>query len=603
MSETRRRLESILVVDCGTTTTKAALLDFIAGEYRLATYAEAPSTAYKPWEDISAGAVSAIQRVEAISGRALLDEQDQPITPERGDGSGIDRLLIVSSAARPLGVLLVGLIHDVSLASARRAALSTYARIVGVMAAERRSTEQSAIGRYLGGSLSGAARADGFAIDAVEAQSIDVILMAGGTDGGASEEVLAMARDSLRAALYPLGSSAPRVLYAGNAELSDQVVALLEDVTSVQTVDNVRPTLDVEDIGPAHSELDVLFYERHMRTLAGIRRLRMWSPSIILPTARAADYAVRHLARSDENGRAVLGVDVGSSSVTVNVAQGEQARTTIRTDLGLGYGLFGLLEQVEMGDILRWLPFEMDESEARDRLLNKALSPHTIPQTWQDLMLEQAAARELLRLTLADALPEGTSQPGVKALSAWGSIIASGGVLAHVPHPGQAALILLDALQPVGMSNLYLDRANLLAALGTVANVEPLATVQMLSGDALDPVGTVVVPRGRARWGDTVLTVRSAAERDNVYLKVGYGDLGIVSLTTNEPEPKLEVVPARGFDVGNGRGKSVQVPYLAGSLGLIVDARGRPLPFDDDLQVQRERVGNWLYQMTGERGA
>jgi hypothetical protein len=204
-----------------------------------------------------------------------------------------------------------------------------------------------------------------------------------------------------------------------------------------------------------------------------------------------------------------------------------------------------------------------------------------------------------------DALP---GWPGLAGgarqaiLPACDPIVASGGVLAHVPHPGQAALILLDALQPVGTSTIYLDTNDLLAALGTVANVEPLATVQMLRGDALRPVGVVVVPRGDARPGDKVLTIRSAAEPENVYLEVRYGDLGVVSPPVAEPEMMIELVPSRQFDVGNGRGKRVQMPCLAGSLGLIVDARGRPLVLEDDPGTRRESVSNWLYQMTGERG-
>ena len=594
MSEIRRRLESILVVDCGTTTTKAVLLDLVAGEYRLVAYAEAPSTVYEPWEDLSAGVVSAIAHLQTISGRTLLDEQSHLVTPEREDGSGVDRLLAISSAASPLRVLLAGLIHDVSLASARRAALATYTEIVGVLSAELRSTDA-------------APYSDGHKIDVLHSSAADVVLMVGGTDGGAREPVLAMARDVLRVALYAMGERAPLVLYAGNRDLQDEIAATLENVAEVQAVDNVRPMVEVEDIGPAHRELDVLFYERKMRAIPGLRRLRAWTPSIILPSARAADYAVRYMARSGKNSKAVLGVDIGSSTVTLNVAQGEEARTTLRTDLGMGRSLTGLLEQVEMDDLLRWLPFEMDAAEAKDRLLNKALAPHTVPQTGEDLLLEHAAARELLRLALADALPGWPGHAwrgqGATSIPACDPIIGCGGVLAHAPHPGQAVLILLDALQPVGTSTIYVDANNLLAALGTVANVEPLATVQMLRDDALREVGVVVVPRGRGRLGDKVLTVRSAAQPEVVHLEVKYGDLGVVSLPAAEQGATVVLAPARGFDVGSGPGKSVRMPYPAGSVGLIVDARGRPLALHDNPEVQRERVGNWLVQMTGERGA
>ena len=220
------------------------------------------------------------------------------------------------------------------------------------------------------------------------------------------------------------------------------------------------------------------------------------------------------------------------------------------------------------------------------------------------LVTEEEIAREVLRLALADAVPcHALSRPGAASLTHCDPIIGGGGILAHAPHPGQAALILLDALQPVGTSTLYVDADNLLPALGTVANVEPLATVQLLHDDALREVGVVVVPSGRGRLGDRALTVHSAADPEVVYLEVSCGDLGVLSLPAAERETMLDLRPARGFDVGNGPGKSVRMLCPAGALGLIVDARGRPLAMHENPDVQRERVGNWLYQMTGERGA
>ncbi len=656
MSEIRRRLESILIVDCGTTTTKAVLLDLVAGQYHLVAHARAPSTVYEPWQDISVGVVSAIARLQEISGRTFLDPEDQLITPEHADGRGVDRLLVVSSAAQPLRVILAGLAQDVSLSSARRAALSTYATIEDVIA-----LEQSAAYPY--------PRTDSAKINAICSGSADVILVVGGTEGGAAEPVVEMVRDLLRVALFLMDKRAPRVVYAGNSQLHEEVTQLLDGIVSLQLVDNVRPTVDVEDLAPAYEELDVLFYESKMRSLLGIRRLRSWTPSIILPTARAADYTIRYCERAWEVPRAAVGVDIGSSSVTINVSYDGQSRTTIRTDLGVGYGLLGLLDQVDVDDILRWVPFELGETEARDWFLHKALNPQTIPQTRRDMLLEQAAARELLRLTLADALPGWPGMDGEQAatIPPCEPLIGCGGVLAHAAHPGQAALVLLDALQPLGTSAIYIDEYDLIPALGTVANVEPLATVQVLDSDSLLYVGTVVVPMGHAKPGDRVLTVRSCDPETELNLEVRYGELQVVSLLASgqmpagphsagpqtsapepiesetsvpqsvapepvapgtsgpqgagpqsagpqsagpqstaqpskEPEIELELVPARGFDVGRGFGKSVRIPYRPGAVGLIIDARGRPLPLDEDPFVQRELVDDWLYRMTGERG-
>jgi hypothetical protein len=611
-------------------------------------HAWAPSTVYEPWQDISVGVVSAISRLQAISGRTFLDAENQLITPERSDGCGVDRLLVISSAAQPLRVILSGVSQGISLSSARRAALSTYATIQDVI-----TLEQDATSPY--------PRTDNAKINALCSGQADVILAVGGTNGGASEPVIEMVRDILRVALFLMDKRAPRVIYAGNNQLHEDVIGLLGDMVPLQIVDNVRPAVDVEDLAPAYEELDVLFYEGKMRSLPGIRRLRNWTPSIILPTARSADYTIRYCERAWKASKAAVGVDIGSSNVTINVSYDGRSQTTIRTDLGIGYGLLGLLDQVAVSDILRWVPFELDETEAGDWLFHKAMNPQTIPQTRREMLLEQAAARELIRLTLADALPGWPGMDGQSAamIPPCEPLIGCGGVLANATHPGQAALILLDALQPLGTSAIYMDESDLIPALGTVANVEPLATVQVLDSDSLLYVGTVVVPRGGAKPGDRVLTVRSLEPDIELNLEVRVGELRVISLSpsglqesaglhpaglqdagsqdagpqdgapldvapqdggpkrlgSDFPETptvawpfeareiELELVPARGIDVGRGVGKSVRISYRPGAVGLIVDARGRPLPLAEDPFAQRELVNDWLYRMTGERGA
>jgi uncharacterized protein (TIGR01319 family) len=590
--------ESVMVVDCGTSTTKAVLLDVVDGQYRLVAYSEAPSTADAPWEDISIGAIDAIRRLEVTMGRAFLDAQNQLISPEQAEGSGVDCFLAVSSAAKPLRVLLSGLVRDVSLASARRAALSTYATLAGVLSLEQTSSAD-------------ALRTADDDINAIWHGKPDVVCLVGGTDGGASGPVLDMVQNTLRVALYLMGDQAPPVIYAGNSDLRESVAQQLGEVTTLQAVDNVRPSSDAENIGPLREELEVMFYEQRMQSLPGLRALERWTPIAILPTARAADYMLRYCERVWKSQQTALRVDIGSASVTLNVCRQGQSLTTIRTDLGMGSGLLGLLGQVELSDIVRWLPYEITESQAHDRLLNKTLHPHTIPQSREDLLLEQAAAREALRLALMDSFPgwpgrsldeDGSASPTgmgrYPMIPPCEPLIAGGSVLAHAPSQGLAALILLDALQPTGISTLYLDEHNLMPSLGVAANVNPLATVQTLRNNGLTYLGTVVVPVGRARPGDKVLTIRPADQPSSAVTSVTYGNLAAIPFQDLEPGTVLEIIPTRGFDVGRGPGKSVKVQYRGGTVGLIVDARGRPLELADKPEAQRQRMESWLWEMT-----
>jgi hypothetical protein len=590
MSQARQQLDSILIADCGSTMTKVVLLDIIDGQHRFVAYAESPSTVNDTWGDVSVGVTEAILQLEETTGRTLFGGDGQLIIPETPNGVGIDGFFAISSAAEPLRVVLVGLARDISLASARRAVLSTYARIEAQISLEQEPG-------------SGQPSTDDDKISALWHASPEVVCVVGGTDGGAEAPVLDIVHDIVAVALYLIGEGGPSVIFAGNEQLRDAVTKELEDLASLQIVDNVRPQPDVENIGSMAEEIELAFYDRKLKRLPGVDVLNRWSRGPVLPTARTAEYTIRYCDRAWNPSKPALGVDIGSASVTLNVCQGGRPLATVRNDIGTGYGVGSLLEQVEMDDILRWLPFELDGLEARHRLLNRMLKPDTIPHTREDLLLELAAARQAVRLILRDALPGWPGLSGLDAragmIPACDPLVGSGGLLAHVPYHGYAALLLLDALQPVGISELYLDEYNLLASLGAVASAQPLAMVQTLRGGGLAYLGTAIAPIGHAGRGDRAVTVRAISKETDFSTDVQYGSLAALPLQFLASGTEIEVVPSHAFDIGLGPGRSYKMTYRGGSVGLIVDARGRPLVFDDDPEVQRSHVDGWLWEMMG----
>ena len=82
------KLRSILATDCGSTTTKAILIELMDGEYRLQVRGEAPTTVEAPFEDVTRGVLNAVGEVEELSGRKLLDGENI-LTPQNGD-EGVD---------------------------------------------------------------------------------------------------------------------------------------------------------------------------------------------------------------------------------------------------------------------------------------------------------------------------------------------------------------------------------------------------------------------------------------------------------------------------------------------------------------------------------
>jgi hypothetical protein len=225
----------------------------------------------------------------------------------------------------------------------------------------------------------------------------------------------------------------------------------------------------------------------------------------------------------------------------------------------------------------------------------------TIPQTRQELLLEQAVAREIIRLTVAD-LQSRWAQRAPSAyehfLPKFHLIVGAGGVLAHAPNYGQVALALLDALQPVGVSGLAVDQVRLMAPLGAAAMVNPTAAAQIMEQDALLNLGTVVAPMGTAREGDVALILKiEYRDGRSLEVEVAYGSLEIIPLPPGQTVD-MELRPTRRFDVGLGTKGQAGTTKVEGSiLGIIIDARGRPLPTAEDPEKQREKMQRWLWDM------
>jgi uncharacterized protein (TIGR01319 family) len=587
MSQEYRSVESILALDCGSTNTQALLLDQVDSQYRLVARAQAASTIEPPWNDVMASVRQAVSQLAAITGWRLLDEGGHIITPEQPDG-GVDAVVAVLSASEPLRVVLAGLMGDVSLASARRALATSYTAVEGVISLDRPENTRHVASNDLEGQ-----------VELVRELVPDALVLVGGVDGGAKRPVLQSARALALACATLPQAGRPPILYAGNAELRPEVAEVVRADAELRAVDNVRPRLYVEHPSPLQAEIEEVYRDRKMGRLPGFSTLASWSPVQVLPTAKAFAYSIEYLARL--YGINVLGVDIGGASTTVAAIVDEELDLTVRSDLGLSYNAARLLEQVPIESIQRWLPFEMEAAEVSNVLHNKALRYRTIPQTREDLLLEQAVAREILRLAVADLgtrWPQSTLPVSGHLLPKFHLIVGGGGVLAHAPNYGQVALILLDALQPVGVSGLAVDQVRLMAPLGAAAMVNPAVASQVMEEDALVNLGTVVAPLGTAREGDMALTFKMEYEDGRqLQVEVPYGTLEVIPLPAGKTA-NLELRPTRRFDVGLGtKGQAGMTKVEGGVLGIIIDARGRPLPIAQDPEERREKAQHWLWDM------
>jgi hypothetical protein len=222
----------------------------------------------------------------------------------------------------------------------------------------------------------------------------------------------------------------------------------------------------------------------------------------------------------------------------------------------------------------------------------------TVPETAEDLLLEQAAAREAISLTRDRARGRwlGSHEGQVPHVDL---IVGRGAVLSGAPLRGQAALILLDAMQPRGVCALALDQASLLPQLGALASLYQVAAAQAVARDGLLRLGTVIALEGTGKEGTVALKLKiEYDDGQSLSVEVPYGALEVVPLATGR-RAVVELRPGSQFDVGLGkRGKGATTELDGGVLGIIIDARGRPLSLPADDEKRRAKIRDWMSELS-----
>lgn len=588
--EMKTEAEIILATDCGSTTTKAILIEKRGEEYRLAVRGEAPTTVEAPFEDVTIGVLNAIAEVEELSGRKLLAD-GQILRRKEGRPEGTDLYLSTSSAGGGLQIVVVGLVRRITAESAQRAALGAGAIVMDVLALDdgRRPHER---------------------IERLRQLRPDMILISGGVDGGEQRRVIEMAE--LVAAANPearLGAKYKLpVIYAGNVNNREAIEKILGPVTALSLVDNLRPTPEEENLGPTRAEIQDLFLHHVMAQAPGYAKLVPWTDADIMPTPAAVGNIMQTIAAAE--GINILGVDIGGATTDVfSVFEGRFTRT-VSANLGMSYSISNVFAEAGAENILRWLPFDCEAEVLGQQIRNKMIRPTTIPQRLEDLQIEHAVAREALRLAFAQHLLLATGLKGVRRerdiaeafstevagekqinMMDLDMIVGSGGVLSHTPRRAQAAMMLIDAFLPEGLTRLAVDSIFMMPQLGVLAKVLPQAAQQVFEKDCLIHLGLCIAPVGQGKPGTTGLVLRLEAGEYSGELVVPCGEMGVLPLPPNI-RGRLEVECGRGLDLGQGRGRSATFSVTGGVVGIIADARGRPLLWPKDSERQHT-VRRW----------
>lgn len=453
----------------------------------------------------------------------------------------------------------------------------------------------------------------------------DMILMAGGEDGGTVKHVVEMAELVAGADPKPrLGSSYKLpVIYAGNKEAQGEIKNTLAEKVDLIVTDNIRPKLEQENLGPARDKIHDLFMEHVMQQAPGYNKLMEWTVGPdhenvpIMPTPAAVGNIMQAIAKAENI--EVVGVDIGGATTDVFSVFTEEFvfNRTVSANLGMSYSISNVLASSGLENILRWVPFDINESELRNMIKNKMIRPTTIPSLLEELVLEQAIAKEALRLAfeqhkefavtlkgtqrqrdISEAFSQSTSGNTIVNLMTLDLLVGSGGVLSHAPRRHQSVMMMIDAFLPEGITRLAVDSIFMMPHLGVLSEISTKAATEVFKKDCMIYMGTCVAPVGKGKIGKPALYAKLQLPDGTIFEEdIPYGEVRLIPCAEGEIA-KATLQTRGGLILDKDKNRELSVDLHGGVVGIVLDTRGRqPFGLPTDTATRIAMLKKWMREL------
>ncbi|SDE51198.1 methylaspartate mutase accessory protein GlmL [Sporomusa acidovorans] len=453
-------MKNILLIDFGSTYTKITAVDVdqekVVGTARGITTVET---------DIMDGLNQALAALFAKTGKLEFSE-----------------VLGCSSAAGGLKMIASGLVPEMTAEAAKRAALGAGAKVLKVYSHELSEYE----------------------LEEMRELKPDIILLAGGTDGGNQRVIMHNAN-----MLAQIGLDVP-VVVAGNKSVTPTVVKILsEKLTEVRPTENVMPKLDELNIEPARIVIRDIFLKR-ITEAKGLTRANKMVDRLVMPTPAAVLKAAELLSQGAD-GEPGLGdlmlMDIGGATTDVySIAKGDPTaggvslkglaepfgKRTVEGDLGMRYSAGALLKAAGAEMIGAYAGCSPEE--VTDYVAKVEADIDYLPQTEEESRIEIAMGKACVRLS-ADRhvgrievyyTPFGTSQIQTgKDLTKVTTVIGTGGVIINNPEPEKILQgITFDETTPQILKPqqpaFFIDKEYIMASMGLLGEAYPATAVRMM---------------------------------------------------------------------------------------------------------------------------
>ncbi|MDY0151458.1 MAG: glutamate mutase L [Candidatus Cloacimonas sp.] len=571
-----------LITDIGSTTTKALLIDNRSDKPVILGISHAETTVEAPLNDVRFGVHKAVKNLQDMLIIPLILPSAK--TNELSFPENIS-YLSTSSAGGGLQILVIGLTLFDSAASARRAAFGAGGIILDVFAIDdkRSSADQMLAMRNL---------------------HPDMILLCGGTDGGALSGVLRLAEILRIARPLPKYATHEKIpaIYAGNKEAQDMVKRIISTDFDLVVLPNLRPTLQEENLKPTQDMIQKLFMENVMERAPGYAELKSKVHTEILPTPMGVLKSL--ISATEDDKRSFFAFDIGGATTDVFSYITGHYQRTVSANLGMSYSALNVMGEAGVENLLAYLPKQFKEEQVRNYIGNKTLYPTYNPTHTWELQIEHALAKQAIRLALVQhqqmhyntqkmGFLEALKSSDIDAYEAKFEyqvvedsyyfypsdidvVIGAGGLFAHAQNHNQCVAILIDSFNAHGITEIWMDKDFITPHMGVLGSIYPKLSKRLLTDSCMEKLALHIRPHFNSKIKKAILKITYTEDGASKHLEVM--PESFIYLPGNKKR-LLEIQPIGKCILGH----SDKPVSLETELPVIIDTRTSTATYNDQV--------------------
>ena len=550
--------------------TKLFLFDIVGEKYRLIATTEAETTAFHPFNDIREGVMRAIDQIQNVTGRTLIDGESNLIIPSQSDGSGIDCLAFTYGFINHMSTITMGLLESVSMDSLKRLISMTQLKLLDrISSTNPRKVEEI--------------------LSLLVNLRPNLIVIAGGTDQGASNSILKQ-MEMLRFILRNIQpEKRPEILFIGNNQIQQEIVNSNKENFNISFASNIRPSIDNENLMPALEKIGQISNEFMFQKIGGFQDLASYCISPPLPISQATPAMTRFLSRlNNEPDTCVLFIELNREGTFLSAGCNGKPASQV-ADVSLNCNIQQLLENYSEKELSRWINSEIGDEELKYYLWNKTIHPNMLPDSELQLAIEMALARLIIANQIQKMFNNWPDLP-----QKFNQIIVSGELFSNYLSPQDGLLVLLDSTQPIGMTKFYIDRHGIIPVLGNIAAFNKFLPVQLIESTAISLLAQVISIKSMAKFGIPILNI-SLEYEDGTKNEITVTKGSIISIPLSPGQKaKARITPLKKIEFDFADRDAENGIILQGGLcGVIIDARGRPIPLPKNEQQRITLLQQW----------